>query len=65
MTATAENISGHATEEQEIEITLLDSKGNNVGNVNVTIPSLEVGDITNVSAEILTVYDDIYDFEIK
>lgn len=63
--ATIKNISGSKTERQKIEIVLLDKNGNEIGTITTTIPSLDTNATTEISAEDLKVYDNIYDFKIK
>ena len=65
ITATIKNISGNKTEEQKINLVLIDTKGKEIGKLIVTVPSLESGKSTLISAESLTVYENIYDFIIK
>lgn len=64
-TATVSNISGNKTEKQKIEIILLDTNKNEIGTILVTIPSMENGEITEVSAEDLKVYENIYDYKMN
>lgn len=64
-TATIENISGKKTEQQRIEIILIDKNENEIGTIIATIPSLENNEISEIVAEDLKVYNDIYDFKIK
>lgn len=65
LTATIKNISSIKTERQRIEIALLDKNSNEIGIITTTIPSLEVNGTTEISAEDLKVYENIYDFKIK
>ena len=65
ISATIENISGKETKEQMVEIVLLDKNNNELGTIKVSVPSLKAGVATELSAETLTVYNDIYDFKIK
>lgn len=65
ITATIKNISSNKTVRQRVEITLLDKNGNEVGTIITTIPSLEVNGTTEISAEDLKVYENVYDFKIK
>lgn len=63
--ATVKNISNSTTEEQKIEIQLVDKDENEVGVITTVIPKLESGKSTIISAESLKVYENIYDFKIK
>lgn len=63
--AAVKNVSGTRTEEQFINIELLDKNNNELGIIKVNIPSLENGEATTISAESLKVYENIYDFKIK
>ena len=63
--ATVKNISNNTTEEQKIEIQLVDKDGNEIGVIATIIPKLESGKSTIISAESLKVYENIYDFKIK
>lgn len=63
--ATVRNISGSKTEQQIIEIALIDKEQNEVGTIMATIPSLEDEGTTEISSEDLKVYENIYDFRIK
>lgn len=65
ITATIKNISVNKTVEQKIELLLLDYSGNEIETIIVTVPSLESGKSTIISAESLTVYENIKDFSIK
>lgn len=65
MTATIKNVSGNIVEEKIIEISLKDSSGNEIGTMKVTVPTLESGKTTKISAESWKEYNNIYDFEIK
>lgn len=63
--ATVKNISKSTTPEQFIDIVLLDKSGNELGTIKATVPSLDSGVATEISAESLKVYTNIYDFKIK
>ena len=65
LTATVKNISKSKTDRKKIEIVLLDEKSNEVGTINATIPGLEVNGTTEISAEDLKTYQNIYNFRIK
>lgn len=65
LTATIKNISGSKTERQKLEIVLVDKNSNEIGTLMTTIPSLNVDDTTEIIAEDLKVYENIYDFKIK
>ena len=65
LTATIKNISGSKTERQRLEIVLLDKNSNEIGTLMTTIPSLEKDGTTEITAEDLKVYENIYDFNIK
>jgi len=63
--ATIKNITNNRTEEQRLTIVLLDENKNEIGQLVAIVPSLKSGDSTNIVAENLTVYENIYDFEIR
>ena len=63
--ATVKNVSNSTTPEQFIDIVLLDKSGNELGTIKATVPSLDSGVATEISAESLKVYTNIYDFKIK
>lgn len=65
ITATVKNVSGTRTEEQKIEIVLLDEENNEIGNMTVTVPSLGADALTEIKSQKLTVIKNIYDFKIK
>ena len=65
LTATIKNVSGSKIEKQMIEIVLLDKNNKEIGTMKTTIPSLEAGTTTEITAEDLQVYENIYDFKIK
>ncbi len=65
ITATVKNISGRKTEQKEIEIVLLDKNENEIGRVRAIVPSLEKESIAEISAESLTVYENVVDFRIE
>ena len=61
---TVKNISGKKTEQNEMEIVLLDEKENEIGKVKTIVPSLEKESVAEISAESLTIYENIEDFRI-
>ena len=65
ITATVKNVTEKRAEQQRVTIVLLDKNKKEIGQLAATIPSLEAGKSTNISAESLTEYKDIYDFEIR
>ena len=63
--ATIKNISNAKTEKQKVNIVLIDKNGTEIGTITTTVPSLEVNKTTEIYAEDLMVYENIYDFKIK
>lgn len=65
ITATIKNVSANTTPEQFIELVLLDKQNKELGTIKTIVPSLGSGVATNISAESLKLYENIYDFKIK
>ena len=49
----------------KVNIVLIDKNGTEIGTITTTVPSLEVNKTTEIYAEDLMVYENIYDFKIK
>ncbi len=63
--AIVENVSKSTTPEQFIDIVLLDKDNNELGIIKATVPTLNSGKATEISAESLKVYQNVYNFKIR
>jgi len=65
ITSTVKNITTEVIEQQKVINVLLDKSNNEIAEIPVIIPKLNVGKTTKINSEALTEYANIYDFKIK